>query len=128
MKYFRPVAKGLQDVCRKSDYVARMGGDEFVIVSPGLQEDLTISYVERLQTVAREAGWSVCNEQCLSMAVGTAIYPFDGTDAEILLAEADRRMYSAKPQGSRREAPSPIQAVVERVPNDFRSCSLLLRR
>ncbi len=107
------VAKGLQDVCRKSDYVARMGGDEFVIVSPGLREDLTLAYVERLQTVARAAGWSVCNEQCLSMAVGTAIYPLDGADAEILLAEADRRMYSAKPQGSRREAPAPIPAVVE---------------
>jgi diguanylate cyclase (GGDEF)-like protein/putative nucleotidyltransferase with HDIG domain len=107
------VAKGLQDVCRKSDYVARMGGDEFVIVSPGLREDLSVSYVERLQTVARAAGWSVCNEQCLSMAVGTAIYPFDGTDAEVLLAEADRRMYSAKPQGSRRGVPAPSAAVVE---------------
>jgi diguanylate cyclase (GGDEF)-like protein/putative nucleotidyltransferase with HDIG domain len=107
------VAKGLQDVCRKSDYVARMGGDEFVIVSPGLREDLTVSYVERLQTVARAAGWSVCNEQCLSMAVGTAIYPFDGADAEVLLAEADRRMYSAKPQGSRRGSPATVEAVVE---------------
>ena len=107
------VAKGLQDVCRKSDYVARMGGDEFVIVSPGLREDLSVSYVERLQTVAHAAGWSVCNEQCLSMAVGTAIYPFDGVDAEVLLAEADRRMYSAKPQGSRRGVHIPSEAVVE---------------
>ena len=107
------VAKGLQDICRKSDYVARMGGDEFVIVSPGLQEDLSISYVERLQTVACDAGWNVCNEHCLSMAVGTAIYPLDGGDAEILLAEADRRMYKAKPKGSRREPVAPIQAVTE---------------
>ncbi len=102
------VAKGLQEVCRKSDYVARMGGDEFVIISPGLREDLSVSYVERLQTVARGAGWSVCNEACLSMAVGTAIYPFDGADAEVLLAEADRRMYNAKPQGSRRGVHSEI--------------------
>jgi diguanylate cyclase (GGDEF)-like protein/putative nucleotidyltransferase with HDIG domain len=102
------VAKGLQEVCRKSDYVARMGGDEFVIVSPGLREDLSVSYVERLQNVARAAGWSVCQEECLSMAVGTAIYPFEGADAEVLLAEADRRMYTAKPQGSLRRVASPV--------------------
>jgi diguanylate cyclase (GGDEF)-like protein/putative nucleotidyltransferase with HDIG domain len=92
------VAKGLQDVCRKSDYVARMGGDEFVIVVPGWREDLSVSYVERLQGVAHAAGWNVCSEQCISMSVGTAIYPLDGEDAEILLAEADRRMYVLKQQ------------------------------
>ena len=63
--------------------------------------------------VARGAGWSVCNEACLSMAVGTAIYPFDGADAEVLLAEADRRMYNAKPQGSRRGVHNPSEVAVE---------------
>lgn len=107
------VAKGLQDVCRKSDYIARLGGDEFVIVVPGLREDLRWAYVERLEGVAHAAGWNVCGEACLSMAVGTAIYPFDGSDAEVLLAEADRRMYSAKPQGSGRRVHNPSETVME---------------
>jgi GGDEF domain-containing protein len=47
------------------------------------------------------------------MSVGAAIYPLDGSDAEVLLAEADRRMYSAKPQGSRRGVPDNGEAVVE---------------
>ena len=34
------VAQGLKEICRSSDYLARMGGDEFVVVVPGLKEDL----------------------------------------------------------------------------------------
>jgi diguanylate cyclase (GGDEF)-like protein/putative nucleotidyltransferase with HDIG domain len=109
------VAKGLQDACRKSDYVARMGGDEFVIVVPGLREDLLWTYVERLQGIAHVAGWNVCSEQCISMSVGTAIYPSDGADAEVLLAEADRRMYAIKQQATSRLAdPHLVEAAAER--------------
>jgi diguanylate cyclase (GGDEF)-like protein/putative nucleotidyltransferase with HDIG domain len=90
------VANGLRDACRGSDYLARMGGDEFVIVAPGLRDDLCWSYAERLRNVALEAGWILFGERCLSMSVGAAIYPSDGHDSESLLAEADHRMYDAK--------------------------------
>jgi GGDEF domain-containing protein len=38
----------------------------------------------------------VCGKDLLSSSVGAAVYPRDGSDAEQLLAEADRRMYAAK--------------------------------
>ncbi|HTR38312.1 MAG TPA: diguanylate cyclase [Bryobacteraceae bacterium] len=93
------VAKGLQSACRDSDYLARMGGDEFVIVLPGLKQDVCAVHLERLRSVAVEAGWQACGEACLSMSVGAAIYPGDGADGEALLAVADRRMYRVKNEG-----------------------------
>jgi GGDEF domain-containing protein len=47
------------------------------------------------------------------MSVGTAIYPFDGEDAEVLLAEADRRMYTVKQQSSLLGVPSRNEPVAE---------------
>jgi diguanylate cyclase (GGDEF)-like protein/putative nucleotidyltransferase with HDIG domain len=90
------VAKGLAEVCRGSDYLARMGGDEFVIVLPGVTDEIAASQTERLRSVALETGWKVCGEECLSMSVGMAVYPVDGADSQALLAEADRRMYADK--------------------------------
>ncbi len=89
------VAKGLRETCRGSDYVARMGGDEFVIVVPDFPADYS-PQLERLRAAAVAAGEIVSDEPCLSMSVGVAVYPLDGGDVETLFAKADKRMYRSK--------------------------------
>jgi diguanylate cyclase (GGDEF)-like protein len=90
------VAAGLRECCREYDYVARMGGDEFVLVLPGFYTEDLHGKVHSLEHVVIEAGVTVCGERLLNISVGAAFYPEHGSDAEGLLAEADRRMYLAK--------------------------------
>jgi diguanylate cyclase (GGDEF)-like protein len=95
-RVLRLFAQALKDSCREYDYVARMGGDEFVVIAPGLQSDAAAKKVEQIRPLARQAGFDVCGEEILSLSVGLAVSPDDGNDAEQLLAQADRRMYMEK--------------------------------
>jgi diguanylate cyclase (GGDEF)-like protein/putative nucleotidyltransferase with HDIG domain len=97
-RVLRLFAQALKESCREYDYVARMGGDEFVVVAPGLPQDSVAGKTEQLRELARQAGHEVCGEDILSLSVGQSQYPQDGQDAEELLAEADRRMYLEKQQ------------------------------
>jgi len=97
-RILRLFARSLQGSCREYDYVARMGGDEFVIVAPGLGAAAARARGICLSELASAAGREVCGEDLLSLSVGYAMYPEDGTDGEQLLAEADRRMYGDKQQ------------------------------
>ncbi len=95
-RVLRLFAQALKHSCRDYDYVARMGGDEFVVVAPGLSTESANKKVHQLRELAQQAGREVCGEDILSLSTGYALYPTDGTDAEALLAEADRRMYLEK--------------------------------
>jgi diguanylate cyclase (GGDEF)-like protein len=92
----RRTAEVLRENCREYDYVARMGGDEFVVVLPGSSHEAVQARIKVLAEAARTAGKEAVGKDLLAMSIGQASYPADGTDAEQLLAEADRRMYKVK--------------------------------
>jgi len=94
------VADRLRSLVRKEDVVARMGGDEFMIL---LQE---IGSVDDASATATKIVDSfghpfIVNNRSLHIttSVGVAIYPDDGTDMDTLMRNADVAMYRAKEEG-----------------------------
>ena len=81
-----------------------MGGDEFVLVLPGFKIGNLPEKLLALERVVVETGLAVCGERLLNISIGAVFCPENGTDAESLLAEADRRMYLVKRQ-RRKESP-----------------------
>jgi diguanylate cyclase (GGDEF)-like protein/putative nucleotidyltransferase with HDIG domain len=95
-KVLKLFANYMREGCRQYDYVARMGGDEFVMIAPNMTPTAAREKAFLLDTLAQQAGRQVCGKDLLSLSVGAAFYPQDGGDAEQLLAEADRKMYGEK--------------------------------
>ena len=96
----KEVARRLAAALRKADTLARMGGDEFVLI---LNE---ISNPEHLEAIAAKVLAHIAQPMKLSelelhasASIGISIYPADGKDAETLLQHADAAMYHAKKSG-----------------------------
>ena len=113
-KVLKSFASSVRIVCREYDYAARMGGDEFVIVAPGMTESALIERSTMLNALAKQAGCDGCGAEFLSLSAGAAFYPADGITAEQLLAEADRRMYAAKKRQRESQKSRPVDAAFER--------------
>ncbi len=91
------VGQQLKESCRGYDYVARMGGDEFVILMPGLPPGNLAERLAALQAGVQAASRELLQEEALvGVSGGCAFFPDDGLDAESLLSKADQRMYSTK--------------------------------
>ncbi len=90
------VATILQNNCRASDYVARAGGDEFMVVFTGADATELNGRVEALDWKVREAGRELFGDESIGLSVGLACYPENGTDVDSLLAYAEQDMERSK--------------------------------
>jgi diguanylate cyclase (GGDEF)-like protein len=95
-RVLRRVAEALKGGCREYDLVARMGGDEFVIVMPGMDAISVSQKADEFARLVRRACSECIGEDTVSVSIGRATYPGDGADAEDVLASADRDMYAVK--------------------------------
>jgi diguanylate cyclase (GGDEF)-like protein len=95
-RVLRTVADTLKSGSRDYDLVARMGGDEFVVIMPGLDASCVSQKSDELARLLRRACAECIGEDTVSVSIGRATYPGDGADAEDLLASADRDMYAVK--------------------------------
>ncbi len=97
------VAERLKALLRGSDTVARMGGDEFVILVGGLKQAGDCqAFLERLQQTI-DSPIPVANGIVrVSASIGVSVFPHDGSDADELLKHADEAMYLAKRAGKAR--------------------------
>ncbi len=86
----------LQENCRGTDYVARMGGDEFVVMLAGAVPEELEDRMQQLDRMVRTVSREICGEEKGGISIGVACFPDHGDDAEVLLAHADNEMYRAK--------------------------------
>ncbi len=95
-RLLRLIAEGFRACCRTYDTVARMGGDEFVFLMPGLAEETASPRLSSITDTASKISRELHEGTPVSASIGAAFYPADGHTAEELIAAADRRMYAAK--------------------------------
>ncbi len=91
------VARRLSGAFREQDTVARLAGDEFVLLFEGMRLDDELPLLlERLKGAFREPFQPGGRTISVEASFGTALFPRDGTDARALLDAADRAMYAEK--------------------------------
>lgn len=94
------VANRLRESVRDSDVVARVGGDEFVIMLSGVEHTGAVATVAEKLVFSVGQSYQIGGYDLYSTpSVGIAIYPTDGEDGDVLMKNADAAMYHAKMAG-----------------------------
>lgn len=93
-------AKRVKSSIRKNDFLARIGGDEFVILIPELTEKtMVIEIADRIHKSLRD-DWIIANEKVkITSSIGISLYNQMDTEEKTLFKNADLALYEAKKKG-----------------------------
>jgi diguanylate cyclase (GGDEF)-like protein/PAS domain S-box-containing protein len=94
------VAKRIKKVTRKGDTIARIGGDEFVLIIENGSDITHFAHVAEKLKKLFETPFLIGDQKIFSgCSIGISLYPNDGDSSEILLSNADAAMYASKESG-----------------------------
>lgn len=101
----RGVAAAILASVRQSDLLVRYGGEEFVVLLPGMDTEAAMERVEDMRMTVEQLPLSIPRREDsakVTISIGLAVYGADGTQAEDLLDRADARLFEAKAKGRNR--------------------------
>ncbi len=108
---------------RTTDFVARYGGDEFIVLLPETGAHQARWVAEKLRRAVEEHAWIALPQGIrLSLSVGVATFPDDGEEAEELLTLADQRLYATKPSRTGQRSGNPAKETSEQEEPPAASC------
>lgn len=98
------LAEQFESLMDEKDSICRLGGDEFIMIHPYVEESEVKLYAKRVLALFNK-DFKIDNKQmCITASIGVALYPKDGSDASTILKNADSAMYKAKELGKNRFA------------------------
>jgi diguanylate cyclase (GGDEF) domain len=95
------VSSAIREALRAVDFPARYGGEEFAVIVPQIDDAALAAIAERIREGV-EAMPAPSGGAQVTISIGAAIYPDDGSEPDALFRAADERLYEAKRAGRNR--------------------------